>query len=528
MVNKKKNHGKLKSYKDTSLSLFSIDDYPESVPAAGYRNGTSLNNTGENGNYWSATPNESNTQNAYNLNFNSSNHNTNWNNRNNGQSVRPVAELIHSTAQSSLHHFSITKEQLLKDLIIAYKDARKHKRGQNYQLQFEFNLEDRLVELRNELISGTYYPRPASCFIIHDPKMREIFAAEFRDRIVHHLFYNYTHSLFERNFITDSYSCIKNRGTHYGIHRLKHHILSVSAGYSKPCYVLKIDICGYFMHINRNTLLDMCKQTLEKMQNRQSNVNGKSWKMLLDFGFINYLLESMINSNPLDNCKIIGKLNDWNGIPKDKSLFYSDDGCGLPIGNLSSQLFSNIYLNVFDQFVKRKLGCKHYGRYVDDAYIVSDNRDYLKSIIPTINSFLQSQLDLSINYKKTTIIDAYHGIEFLGAFIKPFRTYISNSSLNRIKPKVKMLAKNDASYIQAATNSFLGVLSHYDSYCLRRILLGNDRKLIRYGYFSSDWLLYRIPRCVSTARRNTRVLLSYQAFVPTGQKKLEVTNYKKQ
>lgn len=125
-------------------------------------------------------------------------------------------------------------------------------------------------------------------------KMREVFAANFRDRIVHHLFYNYTYEIFERTFIYDSYSCIKNRGTHFGIERLKHHIRSVSKGYTKPCYVLKIDIKGYFMNINRNILLQLCRKTLSKHKNQ------------FDELFVDYLLETIINSNPMDNCKVLG------------------------------------------------------------------------------------------------------------------------------------------------------------------------------------------------------------------------------
>ena len=226
MVNKKRSCGKSEQETQLPLPLFSIDDHPESVPAAGYRNGSSLNNAGENGNYWSSTPNESNTQNAYNLNFNSGNHNVNWNNRNNGQSVRPVSELTSTSSgfKDCARHFSVTKEQLLTDLYRAYKCARRNKRGRAYQLKFEYNLEENLVTLRDELMTATYKPLSSTCFIIHDPKMREVFAANFRDRIVHHLFYNYTHILFERSFIHDSYSCIKERGTHFGIKRLKHHI----------------------------------------------------------------------------------------------------------------------------------------------------------------------------------------------------------------------------------------------------------------------------------------------------------------
>ena len=475
MVNKKKSAGKLHK-KESSLSLFSIDDYQESAPAAGYRNGSSLNNAGSNGYYWSSTPNESNSNNAYNLNFNSDNHNMNNNNRNNGQSVRPVLELIESS--DKVRHFSISKEQLLLDLYRAYKDARKHKRNRNYQLKFEFNLEENLIDLRDELISGTYKPYSSNCFIIHDPKMREVFAAHFRDRIVHHLFYNYTYKVFEKTFIYDSYSCIKNRCTHFDIERLKHHILSVSKGYTKPCYVLKIDIKGYFMNINRKILLELSRKILLKN------------KTQYDYEFVDYLLEMIINSNPMDNCNVLGELSDWNNLPKDKSLFYANDGCGLPIGNLSSQLFSNVYMNVFDQYVKIKLKCRHYGRYVDDAYIVSDDREYLNNLISEITSFLEEELGLKVHPYKTRIFDAYHGVEFLGAYIKPFRTYISSSTLKRIKKKLVDINVQDKKYLQSSINSFLGVFSHYESYCLRRILFGNNERLKKEGNFDDDCLRF--------------------------------------
>lgn len=244
----------------------------------------------------------------------------------------PITELTKESSDNKVRHFSISKEQLLLDLYRAYKDARKHKRNRNYQLKFEFNLEENLIDLRDELISGIYKPFPSNCFIIHDPKMREVFAVHFRDRIVHHLFYNYTHEIFENSFIYDSYSCIKSKGTHFGIERLKHHVLSVSKGYSKPCYVLKIDIKGYFMNINRNILLKLCRETLSKHKDR------------FDSLFVDYLLETIINSNPMENCKVLGELSDWNNLPKDKSLFYAKEDCGLPIGNLSSQLFRYILI----------------------------------------------------------------------------------------------------------------------------------------------------------------------------------------
>ena len=491
MVNKKKSRGKLKPLDEHSLPLFSIDDYPESVPAAGWRSGSSLNNAGDNGNYWSSTPNESNTQNAYNLNFNSSNHNVNRNNRNNGQSVRPVSELTMTSQQNDdFRHFSISGTQLFQDLYRAYKDARRNKRGKGYQLTFELELEDNLARLRDELLSGSYHPLTSTCFVIHDPKMREIFAADFRDRIVHHLFYNYTYKLFERTFIYDSYSCIAGRGTHLGISRLEHHIRSVSAGYSQPCYVLKVDIRGYFMSINRNRLLDICSKTLDRMKRRESDIEGLTWGEKLDYPFMHYLLRKIICFNPIENCRMLGRKDDWNNLPTEKSLFSAPTDCGLPIGNLSSQLFSNIYLNELDQYVKRELGCRHYGRYVDDAYIVDGNMDRLKSIVPLISDFLDSRLGLKINERKTRIYDARFGVEFLGAYVRPFRTYISNSSLKRISKKMTIVPRNDVKSLQSSVNSCLGVMSHYDSYCIRKVLIYKSG-LWKYGRFSNDLLRYK-------------------------------------
>ena len=502
MVNNNKSRGRSRKETISPLPLFSIDDCPESVPAAGYRNGTSLNNAGSNGNYWSSTPNSSNTNNAYNLNFNSSNHNVNNNNRNNGHTVRPVSELsAHHATDPAACHFSITREELLMDLYKAYKDARRHKRGKQYQLKFEFNLEDNLIALRDDLYNRTYKPLPSTCFIIHDPKMREVFAAAFRDRIVHHLFYNYTHVLFERTFIHDSYSCIKGRGTHYGIERLRHHIRSVSAGYSKPCYVLQIDMRGYFMSIDRKRLLSICRESLESMRTHESDVTDVSWCEKIDYAFVDYLLEGIATLDPTDGCIMLGSKEEWGKLPDEKSILHAKAHCGLPIGNLSSQLFSNVYMNEFDQFVKHKLRCRHYGRYVDDAYIVADNRAYLKSLLTPITEFLKDELGLELNVSKTRITDARHGVEFLGAYILPFRTYISHGSLKRMKQKLSRLPKDSARGTQSTVNSLLGVLSHYDSYCLRRVLFGYRSRLNAYGRFSRDWLTFTpYGKCQHTKR----------------------------
>lgn len=166
-----------------------------------------------------------------------------------GQQQQPVQRSISALGSPGSALFLcfafMTRDELLNDLRQAYLDARRRKRNKPYQQRFEANLESNLESLCDALWNRTYKPLPSDCFIVTDPKRREVFAAHFRDRIVHHLYFNYTHELFERTFIQDSYSCIKGRGTHFGIHRLRQHILQESRNYTRNCYVLKMDIRGY-------------------------------------------------------------------------------------------------------------------------------------------------------------------------------------------------------------------------------------------------------------------------------------------
>ena len=541
---------------------------PERVPCAGNGNGTSLNNAGSNGNYWSSVPNSDNDWNSWNLNFNSGNHDMNNNNRNNGQPVRPVSafasapqggvphrSLFDSNTEAQRHrgteellslledsesrslgekskkslHLQNSKtprsesnsnklcvsvprclcvknetaqlrQSLLADLIVAYRDARRHKRGRDYQTRFEMDQERELVKLRDELLERRYAARPCSCFIIHDPKMREVFAAEFRDRVVHHLFYNYTHGIFERTFIADSYSCIEGRGTHYGVERLKHHLLSCSQNWTKPCHVLKLDIKGYFMSINRARLLERCRKILNgsRKQSKAIDCNREQSKSPIAIegnrmpsaAIVDYLLESICLLDPLENCRIIGDRREWEKLPPEKSLFHSRPGCGLPIGNLSSQLFSNVYLGALDDFMKRELKCRHYGRYVDDVYVVAPSKEELYGIVPKARAFLRDELDLELNEDKVRVVDAYKGVEFLGAYVKPYRAYPASRTLKRMRGKMKSLFPAESPRkAQARVNSMLGVLSHYDCWHVRKVLAW-EAGLRKYGRVTDDCLRF--------------------------------------
>ena len=382
--------------------------------------------------------------------------------------------------------YKLTKTQLLFDLYYAFECAKKHKKNKSYVKNFESRLHDNLLSLCNDLYDRTYQALPSSCFIINHPKKREVFAADFRDRIVHHLYYNYTHQLYERTFIEDCYSCIKDKGTHYGIHRLEHHIREESNNFQDNCYILKMDIKGYFMSINRNILLDEALNTLNKMKyHKITNKENKRWDDVIDFEFVTFLTERIILLDPTINCVFKSQKQEWVGLADSKSMFKMPKNCGLPIGNLTSQLFSNVYLNALDQYVKRVLKCKHYGRYVDDFFIVSKDKEFLHDCIIKIECFMESRLALKIQKGKTIIRSMSQGVEFLGAYIKPHRTYISNQCLRRIKKNVYTITKNDNAI--ASINSWLGIFSHYNSYKLRVGIFTKIKNVFNIGVYDKKF-----------------------------------------
>ena len=316
---------------------------------------------------------------------------------------------------------------------------------------------------------------PSKCFIVDYPKKREIFAAQFRDRIVHHLYFNYTHSLFERTFIADSYSCIVGRGTHYGIGRIRDFCRKESRNWQRKCYVMHLDIRGYFMHIDRRRLRDIAIGSLRKMATHRCG--EVTWGEMLDMDFTEWLTEQIALLDPKKNCVLCGKPSDWYGLDASKSMLKLEDGLGLPIGNLTSQLFSNVYLNVFDQFMKREVGCHYYGRYVDDAAVVSCDKEWLLSLVPKVDRFLRDVLGLELHKGKLEISEVHRGVEFLGAYILPWRTYVSNHSLQRIKKKIAAFDYSKPWVVVRSINSYLGILQHTSSYNLSRRLFMNKRML---------------------------------------------------
>jgi RNA-directed DNA polymerase len=368
-------------------------------------------------------------------------------------------------------------KNILRDLFRAYYQARKNKRKTISQLRFEIEYEKKLIQLSKEIIDESYVINRSICFISFKPLKREIFAADFQDRIIHHFIFNYINSIFENSFINDSYSCRKGKGTSYGIKRLNHFIRSCSLNYSKNCYILKLDIKGYFMSINKDILYKKIEEKLNITKHPNLKIFNKAWLLRL--------IHQIIFNDPTKGCVMKGDKKDWSGLPKSKSLFYAKTKTGLPIGNLTSQLFGNIYLDDFDHFVKYKLGCRYYGRYVDDMVIVHEDKEYLKSIIPIIKEYLADNLFLELHPKKIYLQPIQNGVSFLGVFIKPHRNYILNKTKGNFYKKIQewnaLLIKDEANFTDqykrsflSSTNSYVGMLKNFNTYRLReRVLTGN-------------------------------------------------------
>ncbi len=361
----------------------------------------------------------------------------------------------------------------IEELFQAYYDARRNKRSTTSQLRFERNLEDNLVHLYRELCSRRYVVGTSICFIINDSVQREVFAADFRDRVVHHFLYNRLSPFFEKTFIYDSYSCRKGKGTLFGIKRLQHHIRSCSQNGAQKCYVLKLDLKGYFMNVDRGRLYNMIESSLPVD--------------FLDREFVLWLTKEIVMNEPIVNCRMKGSYNDWDGLPSEKSLFYSEDAKGMPIGNLTSQLFSNIYLNGFDHWMKREMKCRHYGRYVDDFYVIHNSKDYLKRLIPTIGAYLKQHLGLTLHPQKIYLQDCLKGIRFLGAIVTPSSIFPAKRIVSNMRQSFALIESDALSpfAIRAKINSYLGLLVHFSAFTLIRRVLRRTVTPYHYGYFQN-------------------------------------------
>lgn len=307
-------------------------------------------------------------------------------------------------------------EALIRMLFLAYKEARRGgKRRTHDEHRFEVNVFENLRNLRKDLDKFRYKPSRSTAHIIYNPVIREIFAAPFRDRIVHHLVFDTVYPWWDKHFIYDSYSCRDDKGTLFGIIRLLYHIRVVSKNFSRPAYVAKFDVEGYFMSLPRKELYERAIWGLDKQFEGRKNT--------ITYRLIRHLWKEIIFDNPVKGARKKGELKGWHILPKRKSLFGQPKGKGIVIGNLTSQLLSNIYLDMLDRYIIFDLGYKHYGRYVDDFYIVVSEEELpqLKRDKKAIAKFLERK-KLRLHPNKQLLVEARQGVPFLGAVV--YRGYV--------------------------------------------------------------------------------------------------------
>ncbi len=352
-------------------------------------------------------------------------------------------------------------------------------------LKFEYDLERNLFQLQKELKTGKYKPGRSICFVVKEPVPREIFAASFKDRVVHHLLTREILKMGERIFIFDSFACRKNKGTHLAVKRLKGFIRKISENYNKNAFYAQLDISGFFMSINHHILYAF----LRKMVLKQDKPG--LWKKE-----VLRLAKIVIFHKPTKNYLNKGNLTLFELIPPRKSLFYSGENSGLPIGNYSSQFFANLYLNEIDQFIKRNLKCKHYVRYVDDLILLDRDKEKLKLWRDKINQFLKENLKLKLSLRKQRIQSLKTGIDFLGYFIKPDYVLVRRKVVNRLKNRLNRVNNEnnlDLEKVLAVINSYYSHFKHAFSFNLRKNIYQEHLvNLQKYFFPDNNYALLKI------------------------------------
>ena len=311
----------------------------------------------------------------------------------------------------------------IDNLLEAWKEFLRGKRSKKDVKGFQFHLMDNILSLNHDLSHHTYKHGGYQEFNISDPKPRIIHKANVRDRLLHHAVYRILYLFFEEKFVSDSFSCRDNKGTHRAIKRFEEFYRKASKNKTRTCWVLKCDIKKFFHSINQQVLLEILKEYIP------------------DRDIVNLLREIIT------------------------SFHYTKEGFGLPLGNLTSQLFANVYMNEFDQFVKHKLKIKYYIRYADDFVILSEDKNYLKEKIPLIGDFLQNRLSLTLHPDKIYIKTLYSGVDFLGwVNFKHYKT-IRNTTKKRIFKKLKENSNSKT------LNSYIGILKHGNTKKVKNMVL---------------------------------------------------------
>lgn len=366
------------------------------------------------------------------------------------------------------------------ELYRCYQICLKNKKRKNGTYNFvDSNLCQNLYDLLEELNNRKYVPAPSNCYVVKYPAYREIFAAQFKDRIVQHFYMEELGDTLDSELVEGCSSCIKNRGTAYALRKLKEYVIETSDNGKKDCYFLKIDLSGYFMSINREIV---CNKFLDLINQKYM---GKHKELLL------YLTPIIFLNNPSENCTY--KCSEYlrERVPERRKMKKNSE-YGMAIGNLTSQAGSNLNLNSFDHYIVENLRLNKYIRYVDDIVIISESKEKLvKSLSKIVQKLKETHQSASV--KKTKIDTAYHGIPFLGKVTYPYDGFQcpTKQVYIRVMQRANNLHYSDVENLLSRTNSEIGFLKRYNCRKLicnyAKIILEKTRGIVD---FSNDTLCF--------------------------------------
>lgn len=326
----------------------------------------------------------------------------------------------------------------IKKLYSAFKKAKKGKGKKQNIIKFEKNLSEEIRLLRTELLLKSYSPKPLCTFIIRDPKTRKISASAFRDRVVHHALCNVIEPIFDKLFIHDTFANRTNKGTNSALKRFDDFKRKVSRNNARKCYILKADVKQYFENVDHDILLDILKRKINDAE-------------------VIWLIKKIIKN-------------------------YSNNYKGMPLGNLTSQFFANVYLNELDQFIKHKLKVKYYIRYVDDFVALHNSKGTLNQYKTDISEFLRQKLKIELHPHKSKITSLDNGINFLGFRVFYPHKLLRKSNIAKIKNKINSLKKSydngniDYDKVYDSIEGWMAYAEHANTYKFRKKLIEEVKK----------------------------------------------------
>ncbi len=317
----------------------------------------------------------------------------------------------------AVRHMRFEEAITIENIYDAWIDFSAGKQKKEDVMVFESNLENELVSIANDLQTGRYTHSPYSRFVVHDPKRRIVHKATVRDRVVHRILYNSLMPVFHPRWLNCSFSCRPGFGQHRSVEAVRMGLRQATRNRTRECFTLKVDVKRYFDSMDHGILLSLLSR----------RVTDDRWMHLLD--------------------TIIGS-------------FCVDQGTGVPIGNLTSQLFANVYLHELDWFVKHELRHHWYYRYADDMLFLCETKDEIKRVLTAIGTFLSSRLSVHLHPNKTIIRKNSWGVDWLGRVLLPGHEVLRPSTQRRMLRRVDECAvKDDSHRLFASLASFNGLLN---------------------------------------------------------------------